>query len=292
MEKAPVLSFATRSYYLLTKPGIIMGNLITTAAGFALASRGDPKLWLFLSTMLGLGLVIASACVFNNAIDRNHDKKMNRTKNRPLVTGAISLKNAMIFAVALGILGAAILFYFTNILAAVTAVFGFLVYVLLYSFSKYYSIHGTLIGSIAGSVPPVVGYCAVSGKLDLGALLFFGMIALWQMPHFYAIAIYRIDDYIKASIPVLPIKRGMKATKVQMLLYTIAFIITSSMLTFAGYTGLPFLIVVLLCGLAWLTLAIHGFREKNEKKWARKMFVYSLIIIMVLSITIPFSVLS
>ena len=164
MEKSqtPVLSFATRSYYLLTKPGIIMGNLITTGGGFALASRGDFNPWLFLTTMIGLGFVIASACVFNNAIDREHDRKMDRTKNRPLATGAISLKNAIVFAVILGILGAVTLGYFTNLLTAATAVFGVLVYVLLYSFSKYQSIHGTLVGSISGAVPPVVGYCAVT----------------------------------------------------------------------------------------------------------------------------------
>ncbi len=290
MEKSstPILSFATRSYYLLTKPGIIMGNLVTTAGGFALACRSHFDILLFLATMLGLGFVIASACVFNNAIDREHDQKMARTKNRPLATGLISVKNAITFAVILGILGAITLGYLTTIAAAATAVFGFVVYVLLYSFAKYHSIHGTLIGSIAGAVPPVVGYCAVTGNFDLGAIIFFGIIALWQMPHFYAIAIYRMDDYIKASIPVLPVIKGVRVTKIQMLIYVVAFIIASCMLTVTGYTGLIYLGVVILCGIAWLALSIQGFKAENDKKWARKMFILSLIIIMALCISIPF----
>jgi heme o synthase len=272
-----------KTYYLLTKPGIIMGNLITTASGFLLASRGHFDLRLFLATLMGLGAVIASACVFNNYIDRESDKKMARTKNRALAKGLISGKNAMFFAIFLGLLGGLVLGLYTNILAVVIAAFGFLIYVVLYSFWKYRSSSATLVGSISGAVPPVVGYCAVSGHLDIGAILFFLIIVLWQMPHFLAIAMYRFTDYAAASIPVLPVKKGIPTTKMQMLLYIIAFIMATFMLLAFGYTGYVYLAVAAILGLAWLGLCIQGFKGENDKLWARNMFRFSLVVIIGLS---------
>lgn len=291
MEKIsiPAFTYLTRTYCLLTKPGIIFGNVITTVGGFTLASKGKFNFWLFLATIIGLSLVIASACVFNNYIDRDLDKKMSRTKNRALALGLISEQRAIIFAIFLGLTGTLLLFLFTNLLTVSIALFGFFVYVILYSFSKYHSIHGTLIGSIAGAVPPVVGYCAVSNRFDLGALILFAMIALWQMPHFFAIAIYRLEDYAAASIPVLPIKKGIQVTKFHMMLYIAAFIAVSFLLTMFGYTGFSFLIVAAFLGFSWLGLSIKGFRCKDDKLWARKMFLFSLIIVMGLCIAIPFT---
>lgn len=292
MEKLsiPTFTFATRNYCLLTKPGIILGNAITMAGGFALASKGYFNVWLFLVTLLGISLIIASGCVFNNYFDREHDEKMSRTKNRALVTGLISGKNALMFAVFLGILGTFLLAFYTNFLSVMIALFGFFVYVVLYTFSKYYSVHGTLIGSMAGAVPPVVGYCAVSNSFDLAALLLFSMITFWQMPHFFAISIYRLDDYVKASIPVLPIKKGMFITKVQMMLYIVAFIVVTSLLTVFGYTNYSYLVILTFLGFTWLWICIKGFQSNNDKQWARQMFVFSLVIVMILSVMIPFTV--
>jgi protoheme IX farnesyltransferase len=279
-----------RTYYLLTKPGIIFGNLITTASAFILASRGHFDFLLFLATMAGLGLIIASACVFNNYIDRNSDKKMARTKNRPLVKGLISGENAIAFAIFLGLGGILILALYTNLLAVSIALTGFFVYVVLYSFWKYHSSSATLVGSISGAVPPVVGYCAASDCFDAGALIFFLILVLWQMPHFFAIAMYRLTDYTAASIPVLPVKKGNYATKIHMLLYIIAFIIATLMLIVFGYTGYLYLTVAALLGLAWLFLCIKGFKCNNDRLWARKMFVFSLVVVMGLCIVIPFSI--
>jgi protoheme IX farnesyltransferase len=133
-----------------------------------------------------------------------------------------------------------------------------------------------------------VGYCAVKGSFDLGALILFLMIVLWQMPHFFAIAIYRLEDYAAASIPVLPIKRGMFATKVQMLLYTLAFVAVSCMLTFFGVAGYSYLFVALFLGSVWSYLCFKGFRAANDKLWARQMFSFSLIIVIALCGAIPF----
>jgi heme o synthase len=277
-----------KTYYMLTKPGIIIGNIITTAGGFALASKGHFDLLLFLTTMLGLSLVIASAGVFNNYIDRFMDGKMERTKDRPLVTGAISHERALLFAFVLGLAGVVILGAYTNLLTVFIAMGGFFVYLVLYAFWKYRSFYGTLVGSLAGAVPPVVGYCAVSNHLDGAAFLLFMLMVLWQMPHFFAIAIYRLKDYAAASIPVLPIVKGMYVTKIQILLYIVAFMLTSSLLTLMGYTGYLFLGVVAVLSLVWMGLGLKGFKLVNDQRWARKMFIVSLVVIMGLFLIIPF----
>lgn len=290
LSRSP-FTFVTKTYCLLTKPGIILGNVITMAGGFALASRGGSiDFLLFLETVVGLALVIASACVFNNYIDRDVDKKMTRTKNRALVIGLISTQRAVLFAIFLGLSGTLFLALFTNLLTVAIALIGFFVYVVLYSLSKYRSIHGTLVGSIAGAIPPVVGYCAVSNRLDAGALILFTMIVLWQMPHFFAIAIYRLEDYAAASIPVLPAEKGMRTTKIHMMLYIVAFMAASFMLTVFGYTGYAYFIVTAVLGLIWFGLCVQGFSCDDDKPWARKMFIFSLVTIMTLSIMIPFSV--
>ncbi len=278
------MSFGTS--FQLTKPGIIFGNTVTAASGFALASKGHFNPGLFLAMLIGLSLIIASGCVFNNYIDRGADEKMVRTKNRALVQKLISVKNALIFASILVICGTFVLILYTNRLSVAAALMGFFIYVILYSFGKYRTPHATVIGSIAGGMPPVVGYCAVSHSFDAGALILFMIIALWQMPHFFSIAMVRLEEYAAASIPVLPVKRGIRITKIQILLYTIAFTISALMLTVCGYTGYAYLIAAALLGAAWLTLCIQGFKSTNDKAWARKMFLFSLIAVMVLCLMI------
>ncbi len=278
------------NYYLLTKPGIILGNLITVAAGFLLASKGEINLPLFFETLLGIGCIIASACVFNNYIDRKTDEKMERTKNRALVTGLISGKNAIIFAIFLGIVGNLILFLFTNVLTVAVATMGFFVYVVLYSFWKCHTIYGTAIGSIAGAVPPVVGYCAVSHRFDIGALILFMMMVLWQMPHFFAIAMYHFEDYVNADIPVLPVKKGKLRTKIHMTLYIIGFILAAVMLTIFKYTGSIYMFLAIGFGLAWLALCLRGFASENDKLWGQKMFRLSLLTITAICFAIPFDI--
>lgn len=275
-----------RSYFLLTKPGILFGNAITTVSGFALASKGHFNIFLFFATLIGLSLLIASACVFNNYIDRNMDKMMERTRNRALAKGEISIEKAIIFASILGLFGVVLLTLCTNLITSLVALSGFFVYVVLYSLSKYRSPYATLIGSISGGVPPVVGYLAVVGRFDIGAFLLFLIVTFWQMPHFFAIAMYRFDDYSAASIPVLPITKGVYLTKIHMMCYIIAFLIAAFMLTLLGYTGYTYLIVITLFSLIWLLLCIKGFTSDNNQLWGRQMFRFSLIVIMVLCIMI------
>jgi len=275
------------NYYLITKPGIVLGNLITVAAGFLLASGGVFHVQLFLAAMLGLGLIMASACVLNNLIDRPIDKKMKRTQNRALVTGIITDRSALFFAFVLAVLGIITLMVGTNLLTAFIAGIGFFVYVVLYSFWKSKTIYGTAIGSVAGAVPPVVGYCAVSNQFDIGASLLFAMLVLWQLPHFFAISIYHLEDYRAADLPLLPIRKGILRTKVHMLLYIVAFIFTAALLTYWNYTGTVYLFVTVAMGLMWLGLCVRGFSCKDDQLWGRQMFQLSLVTIIAICLVIP-----
>mgnify|MGYP001600766746 CR=1 FL=1 len=274
-------------YYNLTKPGIIYGNAITVVAGFLLASGKHIDWWLMFVTLVGLSLVVASGCVMNNYIDRDIDGLMERTKNRALVIGAIPPRKALIFGKILAILGLGVLYFYTNLLTTAMAVLGLFVYVVVYSlWLKRTSTHGTIIGSISGAMPPVVGYLAVSGSIDLGAIILFFILALWQMPHSFAIAIYRLEDYTKAGIPVLPVKKGIPITKMQIFIYVALFVMATFALPVFGYAGYVYLSVMTMLGLGWLALSARGFYTTNDKPWARNMFVYSIAILVVFCIMI------
>lgn len=279
-----------KKYYYLTKPGIIRGNAITAAAGFLLASKNEFHLGTFVAMLVGISLVIASACVLNNYIDRKIDAKMERTKKRALVSGSISVQNAIIFASILGF-GGLVSLSFTNLLAICLALIGVVFYVVFYGIAKRKTVHGTLVGSVSGAIPISVGYCAASGAFDIGAILLFLVLVFWQMPHFYAIAIYRKKDYQAAGIPALPIEKGNHNTKIQIVIYIIAFIIASYTLMVFGYTGYTYLLVMALLGVWWLRMAVQGFAAKDDEKWAKKVFGFSLIVLLAFSVMIAVEVL-
>ncbi len=276
-----------RTYYQLTKPGIIYGNLLTAAGGFLLASKGQVNWWLLLATLAGTSLIIASGCVFNNYLDRTIDKKMARTKQRALATGLVPVRSAIMYGTVLGLLGVLILSVWTSFLVLSIGLVAWLFYVAVYGIAKRRSLYGTLVGTIPGAAPMVAGYVAVTNQFDLGALLLFVIMVCWQMPHFYAIAMYRFKDYKAAGLPVLPVKRGMLAAKRQILAYIVAFIIACAGLSAFGYTGYVFVVVMAALGAYWLYLGIKNFQVIKDKAWGRKMFLFSLIVIMSLSIMLP-----
>lgn len=263
-------------YYRLTKPGIIRGNLITTSAGFFLASQQNVDFLLLLGTLLGLGLIIAAACVSNNYLDRGIDRKMARTAKRALVSGRISGRAALVYAAVLGLLGCGILAAFTTPLALALAISGYIAYVFLYGYYKRRSTLSTAIGSISGAIPPVVGYTAVTNQIDTAAVLLFIILVSWQMPHFFAIAIYRLKDYAAASLPVLPVKKGVDATRTQMLLYIGAYALSSLALTAFGYTGYIYAFVMSVINIGWLIVALRKPAPGEEIPWAKKIFFVSL----------------
>ncbi|EOY1422817.1 heme o synthase [Yersinia enterocolitica] len=274
-----------KQYLQVTKPGIIFGNLISVVGGFLLASKGVIDYPLFLATLFGVSLVVASGCVFNNYIDRDIDRIMERTKNRVLVKGLIDPKVSLIYASILGIAGMLLLYVGANPLAMWLAVIGFVIYVGVYSlYMKRKSVYGTLIGSLSGAAPPVIGYCAVTGQFDMGALILLLIFSLWQMPHSYAIAIFRFKDYQAANIPVLPVIKGISVTKNHITLYILAFMVATLMLTLSGYAGYKYLVVAAAVSVWWLGMALRGYKATNDSIWARKLFVFSIIAITSLSV--------
>jgi protoheme IX farnesyltransferase len=247
-----------RKYYRLTKPGIVYGNDLSAIAGFLLGASllREFDLISFIAMLTGISLVIASACVINNIIDRDVDRKMARTKNRALVTGSIGVRTATMYGTALGVIGFGILAVFTNWLTVAVGAVGWLFYIVMYGIGKRRGPIGTIIGSVSGAAPIVGGY---------------------------AIAMYRFDDYKKAGIPVLPVVRGMRNTKFQNIVYILAFTAASELLTILGYTGYLYLAVMIAVCVWWLKLALEGLQAKEEAAWARQFFLFSLIILVVFS---------
>lgn len=231
-----------------------------------------------------MALIIASACVFNNYIDREIDAKMTRTKNRALVTKSIEVNQAMLYGAILGIFGFLVLVIYTNWLTVFLGLLAYFVYIVVYGLAKRHSVYGTFVGSIAGALPPVAGYTAVTNEINLGAGLIFLALVTWQMPHFYSIAIYRYKDYKSAGLPVWPVKKGINSAKRQIVAYIVAFIAAASLLTVSGYTGVIYLVVMIGVGLLWLRVALIGYNSGDDRLWARRCFKFSLIVILTLSI--------
>lgn len=275
-----------RKYYQLTKPGIVRGNLITSAAGFIFASKGDFDFGLFIALAFGISAIMASACVFNNYIDREIDAKMSRTKNRAFAAGDISVGGAMGFGAVLGLVGFITIILFINTTTFILGLIAYINYIVFYGIAKRKSIHGTLVGSISGALPLTAGYTAVIGRVDITAAILFLIMVFWQMPHFYSIAIYRIKDYKAAKIPVLSIVRGLPATKISTVIYMLLFSVAVFLLYFEAEMSYLYLIIMSLAIAAWLTYAFQGFKTKKDKRWAGKMFSYSLSVLMTFSVMI------
>lgn len=191
-----------RTYYDLTKPGIIYGNVFAAVAGFVFGSPAVFSWEHFFAMLTGLWLVIAGACVFNNYHDRHIDARMERTKNRALASGAVSHIAVLVFASVLEVLGIGILFFFTNLLAFTAALVGVGSYLLLYTPLKSRTPFAMYAGAIAGATPPVVGYTAATGVFDWYALALFIAMYIWQIPHFLSIAIFRYEEYKAAGVPL------------------------------------------------------------------------------------------
>ena len=279
-----------KKYLFLTKPGILFGNFITTLGGFFLAAQGHVDFLLLILTLLGTTLVVASGCVINNVIDQDIDHKMQRTQNRALVKKTISPSVALVYASVLGVIGFSILWFGVNPYSFLFAVIGFVVYVGFYSlWSKRTTIHQTVIGSISGASPPVIGYVAVTNEFDVAALLIFLAYGLWQMPHSWAIAIYRFDDYKNAGIPILPVARSIFRTKVECVIYIVLFAAVLNGLYCFGYTNVFFLITFNALTAYWLYLSLIGFKAENDLIWAKRFFLYSVILITLLSVSFSFT---
>ena len=271
-----------QKYYWLTKPGIVFSNVIAAIAGFFLASGRayELNLGIFLALVVGTALVIASACVFNNYLDRGIDSKMKRTSWRATASGNISTWAVFAFLGVLGVIGFTLLVIFTNMLTVLLVAVAYFSYVVLYGIAKRKTIHGTLVGTIPGGIPPVAGYVAVTSSFDSAALLLFLIMLCWQMAHFYAIGMRRRDEYAAANLPVMPVVKGMYATKIQILCYVSGFIVVNILLVLLGYVGYVYLAVMTTLGIVWLVKGVRGFRKGDDQKWAKRMFLFSLVVLL------------
>ena len=261
------------------KTGIIKSNLVPMVAGLMLALYTYElsfidNIWNIVLALAGTAAVIAAAGSFNNVYDRDIDSVMTRTKVRPTVTGAISVKTVLIVAFILLIVGI-ILLYFTTPLAALLGFLGVFFYVVPYTmWTKRRTIWNTEVGSISGAMPPLIGWATVAPDIWHPACwALFIIMVIWQMPHFYAIAIRKRDDYAAAGIPMLPVVKGERRTYIQSNIYLIILMLTSFLFL---PLSLGLTIVSFVLGLVWLWLSFVGYRKMEGKTWANKMFTYSL----------------
>jgi protoheme IX farnesyltransferase len=267
----------------MIKPKIIFGNIILIIGSFLFASSHHHfKILLLFYTVLGSFLVIASACILNNLIDSDIDQKMERTRNRILFKTVLSIFLVLFFSFLLGISGLLILGILVNVLTMSVSVFGFFVYIFLYTIVyKRKTIHSTLIGSFSGSTPSMIGYTAVTNSIDICSCLLFVIFIFWQMSHFYAIAIFRMQDYKTANIPVFPVVKGIFVTKKHILYYTTNFIIFSSFLTFLNYVSYTFLFFTSIVNLYWFVLSCWNLKNNNHEQNAIKLFYYSILVVVI-----------
>lgn len=271
----------TRSYLQLIKPGITLSNTLSGVAGFFLAaSIVSFSLPAFIGAIGGIALIIASACVANNILDRDIDKRMKRTLKRDVANGVIRIRDALLFSLLLGLIGFALLFYLTNMLTFFLGVLAYIWYVAIYGMAKRTTAYSTIIGGVAGALPPVAGYTALMGRIDGAAIVLFLILFLWQLPHFYAIAMFRRDDYKEAELPIWSVRYGMKSTKVQLFISVVAYAASASLLTFFGYTGIIYLVLSTALSVFWIYKGVSLYKKVDDVKWARSMFGVSLVVLL------------
>ena len=217
-----------KSYYQLCKPNVVYMMLICAFVGMLLAEESVTSYGYLFVSLLGIALCAASAAAINQVIDRKTDASMTRTDQRPLPQGELSAIHASIFAIAIGILGALVLYLFVNTLTMILTLASLIGYAFIYTvYLKRATPQNIVIGGLAGAAPPLLGWASVSNTIDPYALLLVLIIFVWTPPHFWALAIYRKDEYAKEAIPMLPVTHGVVFTKLQIVLYTIILFIVS-----------------------------------------------------------------
>lgn len=262
----------------LFKGPVLIANVLPVFTAFWLVlyftnSTFSEYLGLFFLTMIGSTLVMAGALVLNNWYDVDIDTIMDRTKNRPTVTGNFSLKAVLMLGIVLSILGF-ILLLFTTIEATIYAFIGWFTYVVLYTmWSKRRYAFNTIIGSISGAVTPLIGWAVLEPATHVVPIVMFLILFIFQMPHTFAIAIRKYEEYKSAEVAMLPVVRGIKVTKLQMVLYIACLLPFPFFLTSLGTV---FIVLATLLNIGWLAVSISGFYIKDDNKWAYVNFLYSV----------------
>jgi protoheme IX farnesyltransferase len=278
----PSLRRRVAAYVALTKPRIIELLLITTVPTMVVAEKGLPSLWLVVATVFGGTLAAGGANAVNMYVDRDIDRIMQRTKNRPLVTGTVSPRNALVFAIALEVVAFAWMWAFVNLLSAVLAVAACLFYVFVYTlWLKRTSKSNIVIGGAAGAVPVLIGWSSVTGRLDWAPVVLFAVIFYWTPPHFWALAIRYRDDYAAVNVPMLPVVANMRTVAMRILLYTLLLWGLTLLFSPVAGMGAIYLVAAIVLGAVFTWLAIRVLRNPTPAL-AMSLFGYSITYITVL----------
>ncbi|MBD2513499.1 protoheme IX farnesyltransferase [Nostoc sp. FACHB-973] len=273
-----------QSYYQLTKPRIIPLLLITTAGSMWIAAKGQVDPLLLLVTLTGGTLAAASAQTINCIYDRDIDYDMERTRHRPMPSGKVQPRDALIFAIALATISFTLLAVFANLLAAVLAFSGIVFYILVYThWLKRHSTQNIVIGGAAGAIPALVGWAAVTGTLSWAAWLIFAIVFLWTPPHFWALALMIRDDYAKVGIPMLPVVKGDTATVRQIWYYTLTTVVATVLLVYPlGASGVLYAAIAVSLGGLFIHKSWRLLQNPEDRTVARELFLYSISYMMLL----------
>ncbi|MGG1690217.1 protoheme IX farnesyltransferase [Bacillus ginsengihumi] len=269
---------AVKDFFALIKMGIVNSNLITAFTGMWLALEFNHQHFLqsldtIFLTLIGTALIVAGSCSLNNYYDRDIDQIMKSKNFRPTVTGRISGAKVLTIGISFVVIGTVLLFM-TSVTAGIIGAFGVFSYVVLYTmWTKRNYVSNTVVGSFAGAVPPLIGWAAVDPNLGIIPWMLFLLMFIWQPPHFYAIAMKKCEEYREANIPMLPVIRGFQVTKWHMLIWVICLL---PIPFFLKAIGIPFVMLATIFNIGWLVLSIAGFKMKDDLKWAKYMFIYSL----------------
>ncbi|MDA7601731.1 MAG: heme o synthase [SAR86 cluster bacterium] len=265
-----------RGYLELTKPGVQALLFVSCISGMLIGSKFSPPLSIFIFGLLGISFLAASAAVINHIFDSEIDGKMNRTASRPLVKGSITEFSASVFAAALYVSGSLMLLIYVNALTWILTSLTFIFYAFIYTrYLKFMTSQNIVIGGLAGAMPPLLGWTAVSNTIEPNAWLLVLIVMVWTPPHFWALAVYRVDDYAEAAVPMLPVQKGIAFTKQHIVLYTL-LLLASTMLPYAvGMFQELYLVVALILGLGFLYFSIKLYRDDTNAS-AMQTFAYSI----------------
>lgn len=282
-------SINIKSFYVLTKPGIVYGNAFTAAAGILFASTGNYDLSFMLLILISICLIMAGACVLNNMLDVEIDIKMERTARRPLVTGEVSKLQALVFGSSLVVVGLLLLAFFTNWLTFLLGIMALLTYAPIYTQLKKRTWVATWVGGIPGALPPVAGYTAVINRLDENAIIIFVTMFVWQMAHFYAIALFRKQQYKAAGVPVVSVVKGEDHTAKMIMAFIVSYTVLIPLLTILGSAGYIFSLAVVAASIWWFKSGLNGIKTLKAAEWGATMFGNSLRVLIVYSLALAFA---
>ena len=266
-----------RGYLELTKPGVQALLFVSCVSGMLIGSDFDPPIMTFFFGLIGISFLAASSAVVNHFFDKHIDSKMNRTSDRPLVNGSISDNSAIIFSILLYCSGSWMLLAYANFLTWLLTTLTFIFYGFIYTkYLKFMTSQNIVIGGLAGAMPPLLGWAAITNTIEPNALLLVLIIMVWTPPHFWALAVYRVEDYTDAAVPMLPVQKGVAFTKQHILLYTF-LLLASTMLPYAvGMLGEIYLLSALVLGVIFLSYSYRLYKD-DSNSLAMPTFAYSII---------------